>query len=374
MRVSACTAVQVKLLFRLPVFKGISVSLLRELASIMERRTYRLGSFIFEQGDNATTMFVLSSGTVRIVRRMPVTEKIVRMQQTVCRCCPRCCRSSWLVSSGLCVGSHGPSVGSGVQDPLMMRLLEPQRERQERFVPVPERTLANGRPRSILMSQRPRTTKPAQSLSNKGTASARAGGALTEAILGATAAPKNKRVASARLSGDLPPGATAESSASEPCPMAIESGLTATAEEVAEQLLERAQTAARTFVSGPVVPGLELSGVTADDLEDAGILYDDERSLLPGVRKNEPMASASRNSGAASGREQGRASAAGGHYAGMSRPVSAAHTALPQVRSATCLHAPCSRTWLPVLPPATVAPPFRTLLSVVAATHAALGL
>ena len=75
--------VQVKLLFRLPVFKGISVPLLREIAAIMERRTYRLGSFIFRQGENATSMFVLASGSVRIVRQMHVSERIARMQQVV---------------------------------------------------------------------------------------------------------------------------------------------------------------------------------------------------------------------------------------------------------------------------------------------------
>ena len=73
-----------KLLFRLPVFKGISVPLLREIAEIMERRTYRLGSFIFRQGENANSMFVLASGSVRIVRQMPVSEHIARMQQLVC--------------------------------------------------------------------------------------------------------------------------------------------------------------------------------------------------------------------------------------------------------------------------------------------------
>lgn len=78
-----------KLLFRLPVFKGISVPLLREIAAIMERRTYRLGSFIFRQGENANSMFVLASGSVRIVRQMHVSEHIARMQQTVCTC--SCC-------------------------------------------------------------------------------------------------------------------------------------------------------------------------------------------------------------------------------------------------------------------------------------------
>jgi CRP-like cAMP-binding protein len=61
------------------------VVLLREIAAIMERRTYRLGSFIFRQGDNANSMFVLASGSVRIVRQMQVSEHIARMQQLVRR-------------------------------------------------------------------------------------------------------------------------------------------------------------------------------------------------------------------------------------------------------------------------------------------------
>lgn len=78
---------QIKLLFRLPVFKGIPVPLLRELASIMERRTYRLGSFIFRQGENANSMFVLASGSVRIVRQMRVSDGIAKMHRLV-RACP----------------------------------------------------------------------------------------------------------------------------------------------------------------------------------------------------------------------------------------------------------------------------------------------
>jgi CRP-like cAMP-binding protein len=74
---------QVKLLVRLPVFKGIAISLLRQITAIMERRTYRLGTFIFRQGENANSMFVLVSGSVRIVRQMHVSDRIARMQQLV---------------------------------------------------------------------------------------------------------------------------------------------------------------------------------------------------------------------------------------------------------------------------------------------------
>ena len=87
---SSRCAVQVKLLFRLPVFKGVPVPLLRELAAIMERRTYRLGSFIFRQGENASSLFVLASGSVRIVRQMRVSDSIARMHRLVrTRCCRR---------------------------------------------------------------------------------------------------------------------------------------------------------------------------------------------------------------------------------------------------------------------------------------------
>ena len=74
---------QVKLLFRLPVFRGIAPALLHEIAGIMERRTYRMGEFIFRQGEVATSMFVLVSGNVRIVRQMQVSERVARMQQMV---------------------------------------------------------------------------------------------------------------------------------------------------------------------------------------------------------------------------------------------------------------------------------------------------
>jgi hypothetical protein len=59
------------------------VSLVRELAGIMERRTYRLGSFIFKQGENSTSMFVLASGSVRIVRQMHVSDRLAHMQRLV---------------------------------------------------------------------------------------------------------------------------------------------------------------------------------------------------------------------------------------------------------------------------------------------------
>lgn len=74
---------QVQLLWRLPVFKGVSMTLLHEIAQIMERRTYHVGGLLFQQGDEADAMFVLTSGSVRIVREMSVTPAFAAAHQLV---------------------------------------------------------------------------------------------------------------------------------------------------------------------------------------------------------------------------------------------------------------------------------------------------
>jgi hypothetical protein len=69
---------------RLPVFKGLSPRVLRDVAELMERRTYQVGSFVFQQGDEAECLYVLISGTVRIVRQMNVPKSFAAQHRTVC--------------------------------------------------------------------------------------------------------------------------------------------------------------------------------------------------------------------------------------------------------------------------------------------------
>ena len=68
---------------RLPVFKGLSPRVLRDMAQIMERRTYKVGSFIFHQGDEAECLYVLTTGAVRIVRQMTVPRAFAAQHKTV---------------------------------------------------------------------------------------------------------------------------------------------------------------------------------------------------------------------------------------------------------------------------------------------------
>lgn len=60
------------------------MTLLREIAQIMERRTYQVGGLLFQQGDEADAMFVLTSGGVRIVREMTVTPQFAAHHRLVC--------------------------------------------------------------------------------------------------------------------------------------------------------------------------------------------------------------------------------------------------------------------------------------------------
>lgn len=160
-----------------------------------------------------------------------------------------------------------------------MRILEPRREDQERFLPFPQRILLNGRPRSVRLSQKPRSQSSGQQC---------AGNAGSTGCFNAKSIMHRRnrlkaRKASANQKAD--DGVAAEGVPEEnmkACPDFA--GLVAHAE------------------LGPgekTVPGLELSGVTAEDLNDAGILYDEERHLLG--------SSAAANAGAAVGTAGGAA-------------------------------------------------------------------
>ena len=63
---------QVKTLRRLPAFCTCPLEVLKEVAGLLEARSYAPGAFIFRQGDAADCMYFLSKGEVKMLRRMQV--------------------------------------------------------------------------------------------------------------------------------------------------------------------------------------------------------------------------------------------------------------------------------------------------------------
>jgi signal-transduction protein with cAMP-binding, CBS, and nucleotidyltransferase domain len=70
-------------LSQLPVFDGVPSSVLQDIASIMERRTYALGEFVFKQGEPADAMYALTKGAVRLVRQMEIPDRFARLRRAV---------------------------------------------------------------------------------------------------------------------------------------------------------------------------------------------------------------------------------------------------------------------------------------------------
>lgn len=103
---------QVELLWRLPVFKGISMTLLQDIAQIMERRTFHIGGLLFQQGDEADAMFVLTSGSVRLVREMAVTPAFAAMHRLVRPPLPCCPCSGWHQLAPRCRQNTSTAFGS----------------------------------------------------------------------------------------------------------------------------------------------------------------------------------------------------------------------------------------------------------------------
>jgi Cyclic nucleotide-binding domain len=91
---------QVALLSQLPVFEAVPISVLRDIASIVEQRTYALGEFVFKQGEPADAMYALTKGAVRLVRQMEAPVKLARRRRVV--------RELWALEIAL-----GPYTGPG---------------------------------------------------------------------------------------------------------------------------------------------------------------------------------------------------------------------------------------------------------------------
>jgi hypothetical protein len=146
-----------------------------------------------------------------------------------------------------------------------MRMLEPRREDQERFLPFPQHLLLNGRPRSVCLTHKPRSQAAGQPCTGSSSVMHR-----------------RNRVKPCETQG--------MSQAEEGLAVAPEQGMMANAFHTGSIV------SAETGFGEKGVPGLELSGVTAEDLNDAGILYDEERHLL-----GSSAAAATAGTGAATG-------------------------------------------------------------------------
>jgi hypothetical protein len=218
----------------------------------------------------------------------------------------------------------------------MMRLLEPQREERERYVPSPEHALTNGRPRSIHLSShhtpghktpeadlqnalvrrrrhgdypperspihmRVETSAERQLLRQKSSAAWGSHSAVRGALHRQKSAVGGQRVRTqGRQESTVAKTAAAAAAREE---KAQARGLDKTAHGMLDMVqggdrgpcdcrrghtssvlspTERGVAASmdNTGHVTPRVPGLEQSGVTAEDLNEAGILYDEERPLL----------------------------------------------------------------------------------------------
>jgi CRP/FNR family transcriptional regulator, cyclic AMP receptor protein len=58
-----------QLLARVPLFAGMSVESLRELASVAVPRSFEAGHVVFREGDQGDTAYVIRSGKVRVTRQ-----------------------------------------------------------------------------------------------------------------------------------------------------------------------------------------------------------------------------------------------------------------------------------------------------------------
>lgn len=149
----------------------------------------------------------------------------------------------------------------GLQDPVTLHLLDPSREQQDRFRPLPERAIRNGRPRTVTvhagrMSARPQS--PSWPVPRRPQSAA--------SPAGAKAATVRRRPHSAAPRRGMNP----VSHAVQPDPR---SGL------------QPGEQPGGTSAHSAAVPGFEMSGITAQDLQGAGILYTAEAPLLHGRPK-----------------------------------------------------------------------------------------
>lgn len=153
---------------------------------------------------------------------------------------------------------HG--MRSCLQDPVTLHLLDPSYEQQDRFQPLPERAIRNGRPRTLYVHAGRMGARPLSPTRGPSRRPQSAGPPSSTAPMGA---PRRPQSAAQWRRGDGVPNA------------------------VQAHLRGRLQPPAAVGSSSKVVPGFEMSGVTAQDLQGAGILYAAEAPLLQGRPKAE---------------------------------------------------------------------------------------
>ena len=170
----------------------------------------------------------------------------------------------------------------------MLRLLEPRRPQAERYAPCPEHALGNGRPRSVVLTgRRPAPT----SMLDSGHVAERPGTA------GSVRPPPGKR--QSRPASGAPTRPVTAGAQQQRRRDRVPSGSARLMQDAiwtdTSQAAQDASTDAGVIErDDAAVPGLELSGVSPEDLDDAGILYEEERGLL-GASAASALAAAQRS-------------------------------------------------------------------------------
>lgn len=60
--------VRLEVLRRMPLFDGLTMAEIFDLEAQVQARGYRAGEFIYRYGENATSLFVVASGTAKLIR------------------------------------------------------------------------------------------------------------------------------------------------------------------------------------------------------------------------------------------------------------------------------------------------------------------
>ena len=168
----------------------------------------------------------------------------------------------------------------------MLRLLEPHKPEVERYVPYPEHAMGNGRPRSVhLNAERSAQKRAAQDANLTRAAAGRRPMSAAASASGPHSLPKSgtqrkHTTAADRLGLALAAAGDVRRLSKGRCSVRrsgcggtdISGNSTSERVNQMDNAVEQADTSK--------VPGLELSGLTAEDLDEAGILYDEERELL----------------------------------------------------------------------------------------------
>lgn len=150
----------------------------------------------------------------------------------------------------------------------MLRLLEPRRPEAERYAPYPEHALGNGRPRSVVLTGRRAHHK---SILDTGNVESRPAAAGSLRPASARRASRPASAQPARAEAQRRDNAQSSEARRMQDAMWTDTSGSARAQAGGAGVIER---------DDATVPGLELSGVSPEDLDDAGILYDEEQGLL----------------------------------------------------------------------------------------------